>query len=215
MRSTLFLFVLSFSAGILAQFGTVGDNVAVRRFPIQVPGDLKRAQPSARYKARSPQPSARYEARSPQPSARYEARSPQPSARHEARSPQPSARHELNARSPQPSLKRDAVRRDMNEQTALMDLDAFLCPFRMSACPVEPTSTLPTTLAEWSLLDYECVEFDTDLQSCGGCSSIDIRHDCSAIEDASDVACVFGECKVQTCEEGFTLSSNATSCIAN
>jgi len=94
------------------------------------------------------------------------------------------------------------------------DLNDMLCPFDMSACPVEPSSDFPKTLAEWSALGYECVEFDNDLQSCGGCASVDISHDCTLITNAVDVACVSGACEVQSCETGYNVALNGTACIA-
>lgn len=130
-----------------------------------------RAVPSKRYA--SP---AVYAARSA-PSKRYaspvEPRAVNhPSARYVNRA-QPSAHYE--AREPAPAPSKRASRRDVHEQTALVNIDSILCPYGMAACPVNPTPALPKSLDEWAGLEHECVEFETDLQSCGGCASIDKR----------------------------------------
>jgi len=129
----------------------------------------------------------------------------------------PSPNPKLAAREPSPPKpsKRALAVRDTDEQTALNDWDATLCPAGMSACPVELTTSLPKTLAEWAELDHECVELETDLQSCGGCASIDIGHDCTAIEGSVNVACISGGCEVQSCASGYSVSFDKTSCIAD
>lgn len=119
---------------------------------------------------------AAYAARS-EPSKRYggspviEARAPSQPSGGVVRRAQPSARYA--ARQPAPEASKRAFRRDMREQTAVVSIDSILCPYQMSACPVNPAPTLPKSLAEWTEVGHECVEFDTDLQSCGGCASID------------------------------------------
>jgi len=194
MRSTLFFVILSILTALVA-----ASPFIEKRAP----------HPSARYVPRAAQPSARYVPRAAQPSARYVARASQPSARHEARGSQPSAR------SPQPSAKRDVARRAINEQNPLTNANAVLCPFRMSACPVDPLPSLPKSLAEWSGIDHECVEFETDLQSCGGCASLDITYDCTTIIGAENVACMSGGCRVQTCKDSFSVSPDFKSCTPN
>ena len=191
------------------------------------PRFVARSKPSPRFVPRS-KPSPRFEARS-KPSPRLEARS-KPSPRFVARS-KPSPRFEARGEHPEPS-KRPHPRRDMEEQTAFNDLNAMLCPSGLSACPVESTATLPKTLAEWATLDHECVELETDLQSCGGCASIDTRcvsllyhravfsiphpsHDCTTIDHAVNVACVTGGCQVHSCVTGYSVSFDRKSCIAN
>lgn len=153
-----------------------------------------------------------------------------PSARHEARELKPSARYV--ARGPHPSAT--PRRRAADEQTALASMDAMLCPFNMSACPVGAVSSLPKTLAEWSEVEHECVEFMTDLQSCGGCASLDkmhvplhmtqlitaypsfnSRHDCAAIPGVVNVACISGGCQVQSCETGYRITVDGSSCLKN
>jgi len=158
---------------------------------------------------------AAYGARS-EPSKRFaspvEARAAShPSARHEARRLEPSARYV--ARGPHPSAA--PRRRAADEQTALASMDARLCPFGMSACPVSAVSSLPKTLAEWSEIEHECVEFMTDLQSCGGCASLDTIHDCAAITGAANVACISGGCQVQSCETGYRIAPDGSSCLKN
>lgn len=79
---------------------------------------------------------------------------------------------------------------------------------------------------EWA---YECVDFATELESCGGCSSTGEGQDCTQIPNAFSVGCELGSCAgkllvferfgsvltipiVYSCKSGFRL--NGTDCIA-
>lgn len=53
---------------------------------------------------------------------------------------------------------------------------------------------------------WECVDTQTDLESCGGCPSQET--DCSALSGAWDVQCVAGQCVIHTCAEGLSLVNN-------
>ncbi|KAJ3861052.1 protein priA [Lentinula novae-zelandiae] len=78
------------------------------------------------------------------------------------------------------------------------------CPKGLDACPI----------AGSSLADYECLDTEAELESCGGCASVGEGQDCTAIEGAWNVGCDRGSCKVYSCFAGFKLSSDGTSCIA-
>ncbi|TFK56868.1 hypothetical protein OE88DRAFT_1640692 [Heliocybe sulcata] len=201
MRPALSLIVLLVAA--LGSTGAVADLEA--RSPV----------PSKRFEARAPVPSKRapvIEARAPQPSKRAPApapskRAPEPQPSKRAPQPQPSKR----APEPQPS------KRSMVEQIAIYneDLSAKFCPAPSKACPIGRVSKMPETLAEWDGVEFECVGFNVDLKACGGCGTVDVSHDCTAIPNALAVACVQGGCQVSSCKPGFTPSLTAPgSCIA-
>ncbi|KZT27685.1 hypothetical protein NEOLEDRAFT_1168120 [Neolentinus lepideus HHB14362 ss-1] len=157
----------------------------------------------AELEARSPAPSKRLEPRAPAPSKRapvVEARAPQPSKR--APAPAPSKR----APEPQPS------KRSMLEQIAIYneDLSAKFCPAPSSACPIDHMSKMPETLAEWDGVVFECVDFEEDLKACGGCGSVDVSHDCTAIPNALAVSCVQGACQCAVCSGGVTLGYDSS-----
>ncbi|KZV69608.1 hypothetical protein PENSPDRAFT_753248 [Peniophora sp. CONT] len=71
---------------------------------------------------------------------------------------------------------------------------------------------------------YECIDTQTDLETCGGCivsspfstlaADAPIGKDCSAIAHAEDVLCQAGECVVNACETGFELSPAGDACVA-
>jgi hypothetical protein len=57
----------------------------------------------------------------------------------------------------------------------------------MTACPV---------VGPYGVLsDYECIDTDQELQSCGGCSSTGAGQDCTAIRGAWNVGCEYGHCR--------------------
>lgn len=60
--------------------------------------------------------------------------------------------------------------------------------------------------------EYECLDTQTHLESCGGCASEGTGRDCTAIAGAADVACVSGQCVVSKCLPGFEANSTS-SCI--
>ena len=100
-------------------------------------------------KARSPAPSPAVR-RAPAPSA--------PSKRHDARAPAPSG-----------------ARRSLREQEPILpaDISSQLCPSPMHVCPLPGTSVTPASLEAWTEFGFECVDFSADLDSCGGCGSVD------------------------------------------
>ncbi|KAJ7101298.1 hypothetical protein B0H15DRAFT_408269 [Mycena belliarum] len=70
--------------------------------------------------------------------------------------------------------------------------------------------------------EWECLNTQTDLESCGGCPSGTVSSltasasgkDCTAIPHIADVACVAGGCAVQRCLPGFKISSAGDACVA-
>nr|XP_019051192.1 hypothetical protein I302_01641 [Kwoniella bestiolae CBS 10118]OCF30122.1 hypothetical protein I302_01641 [Kwoniella bestiolae CBS 10118] len=82
------------------------------------------------------------------------------------------------------------------------DLDKMYCPGSLHAC------TVPSALGgEWA---YECVDFATELEACGGCLGQG-GQDCTSIPHALSVGCEVGSCAVYTCKQGF--QANGTSCV--
>jgi len=96
------------------------------------------------------------------------------------------------------------------------DFSAYLCPGALSACQVaskEPLVSNPISLTEWNSIGFECVDFTTDLRSCGGCSALDASHDCTTIAGASSVSCLTGNCRINTCKPGYMLSKDNSTCV--
>jgi hypothetical protein len=130
------------------------------------------------------------------------------------------------------AVRRNVSKRNVAEQNSLVvpDLSVLLCPSGTHACPLDD-SPMPVTLLDWM---YECVDFSSDLTSCGGCSALDhrcgifsrgsmllqyadhleISRDCTAIPNALAVSCVRGGCEVQSCEPGHVPSSDGQTCIS-
>ncbi|KAF8197065.1 hypothetical protein BJ912DRAFT_954681 [Pholiota molesta] len=85
------------------------------------------------------------------------------------------------------------------------------CPNGMTSCPV------PGRGAH----SMECVNTQTDLESCGGCILASYpRHipegvDCTAIQGVSDVSCMYGQCVVHRCMSGYSPNSLRDSCVGS
>lgn len=77
-----------------------------------------------------------------------------------------------------------------------------LCPTGLDACPIAGLTG-----------DYECVDYATELEFCGGCTTLGKGQDCTQIPGAWNVGCEQGSCVVLTCAGGFKLSPDARSCI--
>ncbi|KIK68321.1 hypothetical protein GYMLUDRAFT_68188 [Collybiopsis luxurians FD-317 M1] len=67
--------------------------------------------------------------------------------------------------------------------------------------------------------DWECVDTQNDLESCGGCPFItssltsDIAGvDCTTLPGVANVACVRGACSVNKCMPGFKISRSGQHC---
>jgi len=56
---------------------------------------------------------------------------------------------------------------------------------------VDGSSVTGLASSEWA---YECIDFATELESCGGCASSGDGQDCSAIPNAISVGCEAGVC---------------------
>ncbi|KAJ7911588.1 hypothetical protein B0H13DRAFT_570305 [Mycena leptocephala] len=63
---------------------------------------------------------------------------------------------------------------------------------------------------------WECIDTQTDLESCGGCPYSDFAmetgKDCSAIRGVSDVSCIRGECVVHKCMAGYEIGGHHSEC---
>ncbi|KII94348.1 hypothetical protein PLICRDRAFT_424813 [Plicaturopsis crispa FD-325 SS-3] len=82
----------------------------------------------------------------------------------------------------------------------------MLCPQGLNACPIPGLSGYGT--------DYECLDVQTELESCGGCASTGAGVDCTSIKGANAVGCESGTCAIYTCKAGFRRSADGKSCVA-
>ncbi|KAI0287723.1 hypothetical protein BC826DRAFT_916706, partial [Russula brevipes] len=78
------------------------------------------------------------------------------------------------------------------------------CPAPLSACAVGGARDADA---------FECVDFLSDLSSCGGCAMDDVAHDCNTIDHARGVECVSGHCEVRSCVEGYTVTPLRDGCV--
>ncbi|KAL7420740.1 hypothetical protein Q5752_004691 [Cryptotrichosporon argae] len=76
--------------------------------------------------------------------------------------------------------------------------DLARCPADSVACPAAVGSD------EW-----ECVHYEDDLYSCGGCLTLGTGADCTALANVLAVGCEAAACVVYTCERGYTLVDGA------
>ncbi|KAL4070719.1 hypothetical protein J3A83DRAFT_3252078 [Scleroderma citrinum] len=108
-----------------------------------------------------------------------------------------------------PSAGQAQRKRSVKQQVS-MGLGAGFCPVGLSACPIQSAfGSFPDTGND----EFECVDFLTDLDHCGGCSSLDPgRHNCRAVPHVSSVACVHGQCVITACQPGYTLQADAHTC---
>ncbi|KZV82044.1 hypothetical protein EXIGLDRAFT_356952 [Exidia glandulosa HHB12029] len=81
-------------------------------------------------------------------------------------------------------------------------LDTTLCPRGLTACPIDGLFGG----------EYECLDTTRELESCGGCASKGLGHDCTSISHAWNVGCDRGACVVYSCDRGYGVSTNGTSC---
>lgn len=59
-----------------------------------------------------------------------------------------------------------------------------LCPSGLGACAVD----------EVGKGGYECLDFDSSLENCGGCVNAGVGQDCSMIDGAVGIECIAGQC---------------------
>lgn len=89
----------------------------------------------------------------------------------------------LQPRAPQPSRRMGATKRSKKtEPLKKKDYSSFLCPGGSVACPIPGDEVTPSSvealeqslnsLADWFKVGFECVELDTELNSCGGCLAL-------------------------------------------
>ncbi|WVW82124.1 hypothetical protein I302_104129 [Kwoniella bestiolae CBS 10118] len=135
------------------------------------------------------------------------------------------AADKLQPRAPQPSRRMGAQKRAKKvEPLKKKDYSSFLCPGGSVACPI-PTSEDITTesvtklesslnsLADWFKVGFECVELDTELNSCGGCLALGAGQDCSLIANARATGCESGSCAVYSCYDGYVVSPDRQTCV--
>jgi len=79
-----------------------------------------------------------------------------------------------------------------------------LCPSGLGACAVD----------EVGKGGYECLDFDSSLENCGGCVNAGVGQDCSMIDGAVGIECIAGQCIATSCEPGFTLDSGGACTLA-
>jgi hypothetical protein len=91
----------------------------------------------------------------------------------------------LQPRQPQVSRRMGQRRSKVKEMPKKKDYSQFLCPGGSVACPIPPSSlsditpasieTLTeslTSLGDWFKVGFECIEMETELNSCGGCLAL-------------------------------------------
>lgn len=99
-----------------------------------------------------------------------------------------------------PSTHARSHKRSLSGQVSLADqealnLDIKLCPSMLSACPIKGAA----------IGQYECIDSQTDIQSCGGCASLGKGTDCTAIPGVRFTGCSAGECEVYSCLKGYRM----------
>ncbi len=250
LLATLISIASTFPIGYSAHQGGVAARDPARvRSPVTPPNFVPRAKPSSERRTHVPRqepspvhhghrdynpraaPSARQERRN------YAPRAPQTSPRHDRR-------REFNAPRAEPSgvhrrreehvprHEGDHTKRSLRDQNVFgnkiedgLGWDEDQCPAPLSACPVRGACDADA---------IECVDLDSDLNSCGGCAADDIAcvffgtpilllslsyivflssYDCNAIPHALGVECVFGSCKVRSCIEGYVVAPPRDVCV--
>lgn len=105
------------------------------------------------------------------------------------------------------------------------DYSSFLCPGGSVACPIPshldqitPDSVAAldgslNSLADWFKVGFECIELETELNSCGGCLALGAGQDCSSIANARTSGCESGSCEVYTCFDGYVVSPDRQTCV--
>lgn len=104
-----------------------------------------------------------------------------------------------------PRHESDRTKRSTQGQNLFGNKIEDQCPAPLSACPVRGASDVDA---------IECVDLYSDLCSCGGCAADDIAYDCNAIPHARSVECVFGSCKVHSCDDGYVVAPPRDVCVS-
>ncbi|ORY34836.1 hypothetical protein BCR39DRAFT_133020 [Naematelia encephala] len=129
----------------------------------------------------------------------------------------------LQPRAPTPSRRMGQVKRAKKaEPIKKKDYSSFLCPGGSVACPIpahessqspEALSTSLNSLADWFKIGFECIELDSELNSCGGCLALGSGQDCSSIANARATGCESGSCAVYSCFDGYVVSPDRSTCV--
>ncbi|KAI5982738.1 hypothetical protein EDD15DRAFT_80989 [Pisolithus albus] len=179
----------------------------------------RQATPSHVHTPRQAVPSKVHTPRQAVPSRVHTARQADPSLQHKPRqdvsSPKPSPHHpgkrdvsadpDPHVPSPSQALRK---RSKVAPQVPMFP-SPNVCPAGLSACPIQESGLHLGA----ENVEYECVDFMTDLDHCGGCSSQDFdRFNCRADPHASSVACVSGGCVTTSCQPGYTLQKGNRLC---
>lgn len=128
------------------------------------------------------------------------------------------------AKRAQPTRRMGQRKVKKSEPMKKKDYSSFLCPGGAVACPVytgeqvtsESVSTLENslaTLADWFKLGFECMELDSELNSCGGCLALGVGQDCSEITNARATGCESGVCAVYSCFDGYVVGPDRKTCV--
>ncbi|TNY19231.1 hypothetical protein DMC30DRAFT_418095 [Rhodotorula diobovata] len=60
---------------------------------------------------------------------------------------------------------------------------------------------------------FECIDADTNLEQCGGCTADGTGIDCTAIFGVESVSCEAGRCLVLSCVPGLNVNAMGTECV--
>ncbi|RSH92951.1 hypothetical protein EHS25_008399 [Saitozyma podzolica] len=127
-----------------------------------------------------------------------------------ARAPEHGEHHHYNVLvdTPAPSSSPSGGSRKRSDRATipitlgLGHVDPARCPSGMMACPV--TTMTPFEAANVSAdEEFDCVEWQDDLYSCGGCSTMGTGIDCTALPGVSSVGCSAGACHAKPGARGF------------
>ncbi|KZT08785.1 uncharacterized protein LAESUDRAFT_676206 [Laetiporus sulphureus 93-53] len=151
------------------------------------------------------------QARAPGPSHGHDPHNDRRSPVVQARAPGPSHGHDPHNDRRAAAVQRGPQKREQQLIPAVQDV-THLCPLSMSACPI--SSSVPLSLMEWIEQGFECVDLSEDLNSCGGCGSVDTQFDCTAIPNALAVSCVVGGCHVDSCKTGYAIAADSKTCVS-
>ncbi|KAF9486477.1 hypothetical protein BDN70DRAFT_15914 [Pholiota conissans] len=106
-------------------------------------------------------------------------------------------------------------RRALNTMNA-SEIATEICPEEFFGCPIAAPgslASLPTSLSDWIAGGYECIDPQADLRACGGCTSLDAKHDCTLIPGVNDISCVAGACVVGSCNDSYKFDAASRTCM--
>jgi len=97
-----------------------------------------------------------------------------------------------------------------SQQQSLLSLQEHACSEGLTRCSAPSFS--------YGLPGWECVDSQTNLESCGGCplslhDDEPAGVDCTAIRGAQDVTCRQGRCEVRSCGIGYEISQDGHACL--